>query len=113
MIVCRVYDEEKKIDKIWYNSSSIVYSECEDRENELKLLKVVFKGGGTYLYKDVDVNDYVMFVHGGLDGSNGKALNQYIKPKCEFEKLENTDLSSLEEELNKALKKKEESAEKS
>lgn len=104
MITCRKYDSEKLIDKVWYDSSMIVYSECEDRLNETKVLKVTFKNGATYVYKDVDVNDYVMFVHGGLDGSNGKALNKHIKPKCEFERIEDADLKLLEEEKEQILK---------
>lgn len=107
MIIFRDYDKEARIDRAWYDSSSVLYSECEDKENELKTLKVVFKGGGTYLYKDVDVNDYIMFMHGGLDGSNGKALNKYIKAKCEFEKLENTDVNLLNEQLKELKEKKE------
>lgn len=99
MIIFRKYSEKDKIDKIWYQSSNILYSECLDNENDLKTLIVVFKGGGTYQYNGVDVNDYVMFVHGGLDGSNGKALNKFIKPKCEFEKLPNRSIDKLQEEL--------------
>ena len=84
MILLREFDEEKKIDKIWYDSSMIVYSECYDNPNSpLKELSVTFKNGATYKYLDVDVNDYVMFVHGGIDDSNGKALNKHIKPKYE------------------------------
>lgn len=106
MIIHRDYNEEKKLDRVWYNSSSIFYSECEDRLNELKVLRVVFNNGSTYQYNDVDVNDYVMFVHGGLDGSNGKALNKFIKPKCEFVKLENSDKELLTEEMNKLIEEK-------
>lgn len=105
MITFRYYDEEERNDYIWYNSSNILFSMCEDTENELKTLIVVFKNGGTYKYKDVDVNDYVMFVHGGLDGSNGKALNKFIKPKCEFEKLENMNLEELEKKKELLLEK--------
>lgn len=100
MILLRDFDKEKKLDRVWYDSSNIIYSECEDN-NDLKTLKVVFKKGLTYLYKKVDTNDYVMFVHGGLDGSNGKALNQFIKPKCEYERIEDTDLVALNEELER------------
>ena len=54
----------------------------------------------------MDVNDYVMFVRGGLDGSNGRALNKYIKPRCECEKIENLDKEKLTEELNRLLEEK-------
>ena len=106
MILCRDYNEEKKLDRVWYQSSSIFYSECEDRLNELKVLRVVFNNGSTYQYNDVDVNDYVMFVHGGLDGSNGKALNKFIKPKCEFIKLDNSNKEMLTEEMNNIIEKR-------
>lgn len=109
MVLLREYDEEKKLDRVWYKSSNIVYSECEDRQDEYKVLRVVFKNGATYQYNKVDVNDYVMFVHGGTDGSNGKALNKFIKPKCEFEKLENMDVSELDKEMQLILESKKES----
>lgn len=101
MITFRYYDEKERIDRVWYDSSNVLYSECEDKENDYKTLKVVFKGGATYVYYEVDVQDYVMFVNGGLDGSNGKALNKYIKPKCDFEKLPSTNLEELELQLQK------------
>ena len=56
------------------------------------------------------VKDYVMFKHGGLDGSQGKALNKFIKPKYEFEKVENADMELLKEEYVK-LKYPEENVE--
>lgn len=95
MIIYRKYDKEQRLDRVWYESSSIVYSECEDIKDDFKILRVVFKNGGHYEYKGVDVNDYVMFVHGGLDGSNGKALNTFIKKKCEYTKLENANLEEI------------------
>lgn len=105
MILLRDYNEEKKLDRVWYESSNIVYSECDDTDTRNKVLRVTFKNGATYQYSDVDVNDYVMFVHGGLDGSNGKALNKFIKPKCPFEKLNNLDLEELMNEYNLLLEK--------
>ena len=47
------------------------------------------------------VKDYIMFKHGGLDGSQGKALNKFIKPKYEFEKVENANMELLKEEYIK------------
>jgi hypothetical protein len=96
MITFRDYDKDARIDRVWYNSSNILFSECEDKENDYKTLRVVFKNGAQYVYKNVDVKDYILFVHGGTDGSNGKALNSMIKPKYEYEKLENRDLVELE-----------------
>lgn len=104
MILYRKYDADKNIDMIWYKSSNIIYSECLDNENDYKTLKVVFKNGQSYTYKKVDVNDYVLFVHGGIDGSNGKALNKFIKPKYEFEKTEIFDTDLLNATLENNLK---------
>lgn len=106
MIIHRDYDQEKRLDRVWYNSSNVFYSECEDVVNDYKILRVVFNNGATYEYKNVDVNDYVMFVRGGLDGSNGRALNKYIKPKCECERIEDLGKERLTEELNRLLEEK-------
>ena len=108
MLIFRYYDEENRVDHAWYDSSNIVYSACEDKVDDLKTLKVVFKNGATYLYKKVDVNDYLMFMAGGLDGSNGKALNKFIKNKCEYEKVEDTDLAALNGQLEYFKKLKQE-----
>lgn len=60
---------------VWYDSSNIVYSVCFD-EGALKSLKIVFKGGRSYLYTDVDPMDYVFFRD---SESNGKVFNTHIK----------------------------------
>lgn len=105
MVLFRLYDKAKKVDRIWYKSSNIVYTECDDNENDYKTLRVTFKNGSTYQYNEIDVNDYVLFVHGGLYGSNGKALNQFIKQKYNFEKLEDKDVSLLLKECENLLEK--------
>ena len=100
MILVSKYDETEKIDEVFYESSNIYYSKAIEHKNDNFVdLYVTFKNGATYLYKDVDmVKDYVMFKHGGLDGSQGKALNKFIKPKYEFEKVENANMELLKEE---------------
>lgn len=100
MILVSKYDETEKIDEVFYESSNIYYSKAVEHKNDNFVdLYVTFKNGATYLYKDVDmVKDYVMFKHGGLDGSQGKALNKFIKPKYEFEKVENANMELLKEE---------------
>lgn len=110
MIICRDYNKEKRLDRVWYDSSNILYSECDDNLNELKTLRVTFKNGATYQYESVDVNDYLLFVNGGLDGSNGKALNKFIKPKYEFIRLENSDVNAILNESKKLLEEKEKSS---
>ena len=85
------------VDKTWYKSSNVVYSECIDNENKPKTLKIVFSNGTQYQYNDVDVRDFLLFRE---DQSQGKALNRLIKEKkYEYEKLENADLDEINEEL--------------
>jgi hypothetical protein len=90
-------DSGADIEKVWYNSSNVIYSECIDYENKPKTLKIVFSNGTQYQYNDVNVNDYIVFKN---DISQGKALNRLIKEKkYEYVKLENADLNAIEEEL--------------
>ena len=85
------------VDRTWYQSSNIKYSECLDYDNMLKTLKVVFNNGTQYEYKNVNSQDYLLFRDAS---SQGKALNEYIKPKgYEYEKMENADLATLDGEL--------------
>lgn len=85
------------VDRTWYQSSNIKYSECLDYDNRLKTLKVVFNNGTQYEYKNVNSQDYLLFRDAS---SQGKALNEYIKPKgYEYEKMENADLATLDGEL--------------
>lgn len=105
MITFRYYDKEKRLDRVWYGSSNLVYSECDDKDGELKTLRIVFKKGDIYEYKDVDVKDYVMFIAGGTEGSNGKAFYKFIKPKYEVEKKGAMDFEKLEKEKNELIKK--------
>lgn len=86
------------VDRTWYQSSNIKYSECIDHDNELKTLIVVFNNGTQYRYEKVDVRDYLLFKN---DESQGRALNQYIKTKgYAYEKMENADLATLDGELS-------------
>ena len=106
MIIFRDYNDEKRLDRVWYDSSNVVYSECDDNVDDYKTLRVTFKNGSTYEYKNVDVNDYVLFIHGGIDASNGKTLNKVIKPKYEFEKLSDLSVPKLLEEMEELKKNK-------
>ena len=114
MILLREYNEEKSLDRVWYDSSNVFYSECEDTDTAAKVLRVVFKNGAMYQYENVDVNDYLMFIAGGTDNSNGKALNEFVKKKkCPYTRLENADKEALLNEMNeiKERRKKEKEAE--
>lgn len=77
----------------WYDSSNTIFSKCYDNPGDLKVVKIIFKNGRTYLYKDVDVNDYIMFRD---SESNGSAFVKYIK-KYTATRIQDTDLSKLEE----------------
>lgn len=81
----------KNEDHTWYDSSNIIYSVCFDA-TESKSLKIVFKAGRTYLYKDVSPVDYIRFRDAE---SNGKVFNEVIK-QYPCTKLDDTNLESLE-----------------
>lgn len=104
MLIYRNYNEEKRLDRAWYKSSNIIYSECDDNLNDYKTLRVVFKNGSCYEYRNISVQDYLMFMYGDIDGSNGKALNKFIKSnKYEYVRLENKSIDELNNELNLLL----------
>ena len=105
MVTFRNYDEKERIDRVWYQSSNIVFTECLDNPDSLKTLTVTFKNNRRYRYDDVDVNDYVMFMHGGLDGSNGKAFNKYIVSKYKGVKIEDASSDYVQLLLEKYQKK--------
>lgn len=89
------------VDKVWYDSSNVLYSECDDITDGLKVLRVTFKNGRTYQYYDVNVNDYLLFRE---NASQGVALNKFIKQyKCErIDDLNVDDIQSELEKLNTA-----------
>lgn len=105
-----IYDKEKKIDKAWFDSSTILYGECNDKENDFKTVKIIFKNGTQYLYLNVDVNDWIKFRE---STSQGKAINQYISKKdpstkkaiYEYRRLEDIDTSLINEEYDKLTNK--------
>ena len=43
MVTFRNYDEKERIDRVWYQSSNIVFTECLDNPDSLKTLTVTFK----------------------------------------------------------------------
>lgn len=81
----------------WYNSTNIIFSKCYDNPGNEKVVKIIFKNGRTYLYRDVDVNDYIMFRDAE---SNGSAFTKYIK-KYTATRIQDTNMDKLE-----ALKQK-------
>ena len=92
MIVYNRYINQE--DHVWYDSSNIVYSKCYDTQNsKFKTLKIVFKGGRTYVYRNVDADDYIMFK---MAQSNGQEFNKRIK-KYDAVRIEDTDMDKLAE----------------
>ena len=84
------------VDYTWYNSSDIKYSECIDKDGELKTLNIVFSNGTQYQYVGLTVQDYLLFRD---SDSQGKALNKYIKAKgYEFKKLGDANLDDINNE---------------
>ena len=88
MILKKKYIEDKKTQQVWYDSTMLSYSEMREDEFENKgELIIIFKNGTAYSYKDVSFEDYLIFLGGGTDASQGKTLNKIIKGKYEYEKI--------------------------
>jgi hypothetical protein len=105
-LITSEYNEEMRIDKCFYNSSNVLYSECDDKLNEFKDIKITFSDGRNYLYEGVNVVDYLLFKN---SISQGKDLFKYIAvkksgvDKHKTTRLENTDLIYLESEKRRIL----------
>lgn len=103
MVLKKIYDEETKTQKVWYDSSMIVYSEMvEDANENVGDLYIVFKNGSKYKYSKVKFEDYLIFIGGGTDASQGKTLNKVIKGKYEYENVGTADLVKIMAELQEA-----------
>jgi hypothetical protein len=102
-ILGKFYDEATHTDKVWYESSNVVYSKFVENDNDNSgQLYVTFKNGATYHYKDVDMpTDYLLFKSGGIDNSQGKTLNKQIKGKYEYERVADENIGLLMEELER------------
>lgn len=83
MLLHNEYVPTLKRDYTYYNSSNLVYTECEDNENEYKTLYVMYKNGTVYRYDDVNVFDY-LFIRNAP--SQGKEAYQKLKP-YKYEKI--------------------------
>lgn len=108
MIKKKIYEEKSKTQKVWYDSSMMVYSEMVESDvDNVGELYVVFKNGWRYVYHKVRFEDYVLLLAGGTDASQGKTLNKVIKNKYEYERLDDADLVAIENDFNKEDKKEE------
>lgn len=109
MLIKKVYNEETKTEKAWFDSSMFFHTVMiEDPLENKGDLYVTFKNGSTYLYKDVAFEDYVLLIGGGTDMSQGKSLNKYIKSKYEFERVADKSIQALQEELDMLSAKEDE-----
>lgn len=100
----KIYEKYcNSIQYCWYDSTNIIFSKCYDNPN-CKVVKIIFKNGRTYLYRDVDATDYVMFRDAE---SNGSAFTKYIK-KYVATRIQDTDLDKLEEMKQKFMKSNQE-----
>lgn len=101
MILKKKYNEKTKTQKVWYESSMMVYSEMVESETENNgNLYVTFKNGATYCYKNVSFEDYLLLIAGGTDASQGKTLNKIIKSKYEYERVSDKNINDILNELN-------------
>lgn len=106
MILKKIYLEDERIQKVWYESSMIVYSEMKENEFEnIGDLTITFKNGATYVYLDVAFEDYMVFIGGGTDASQGKTLNKVIKNKYQYKRVEDRNVQELLNELHKKEEK--------
>ena len=104
MLIRKIYNAHTREQRAWYDSSMFYFTSMVEDEFENKGdLTVVFKNGSTYRYKDVRFEDYMLLLAGGTDASNGKTLNKNIKSKYEYEKLDDTNIADLEEELRRLI----------
>lgn len=91
MIVYNKYLDNQ--DYTWYDSSNVIFSKCYDNpDSSSKTLKIVFKNGRTYIYKDVDINDYLTFK---TAKSNGQSVNTSIVKKYKGVRISDTDVDKL------------------
>lgn len=104
-LIISEYNENDRVEKSWYDSSNLIYSEINDNENDFKDLKVVFSDGRTYIYEKISSIDYALFKN---SLSQGKAFFKYIavKGKYEYQKLDNVEIKLLEETKKQLLEER-------
>ena len=90
MGVVKRTEREDGVIECLIDSTNIIMSEY-DKSN--KNLKITFKAGTQYLYKDVLERDYVRFE---VSESQGSVFNKTMR-KYEFDKLGNVDVEPIKE----------------
>jgi stage III sporulation protein AG len=56
-------------DKAWFDSSNVVYGECDESDTQYKTVRIVFKNGSTY--QPVVVTQFLPQITGVLVVANG------------------------------------------
>jgi hypothetical protein len=90
-------EEKNNTIKCVYESSNIILSEYDKNTN---LLKIGFKNGSIYSYKDVPYTDYFKFE---IDESQGKALRSYILQYEDKGKVDKIDPKQMLLEVDSAI----------
>lgn len=90
MAVVRRVEREDGVIECLIDSTNILMTEYDDNK---KTLKVTFKAGTQYLYKDVLKRDYVRIE---VSESQGSVFNKTMG-KYEFEKLGSVDVGPIKE----------------
>lgn len=84
-------------DKAWFNSSNVIYGECDESDTQEKTVRLVFKNGTVYQYEKVNVYDWTLFKN---SDSQGKALREiFIENEYPYSRLKDKmDINALNEE---------------
>jgi len=93
MSVVKRTEREDGVVECLIDSSNILLSEYNKSK---QTLKITFKAGTQYLYKDVLDRDYVRFE---VSESQGSVFNKTMR-KYEFDKLDKVDTSNLLEQIS-------------
>lgn len=80
--------------KAYFDSSNVLYAQYDMNKNELI---IVFKKGKAYIYKNVP---HRIFVQLERADSQGKFLNQQIKPYYDYEQIEDYDIEKITQTIN-------------
>lgn len=93
MAVVKRTEKENGVVECLIDSSNILLSEYDKSK---QTLKITFKAGTQYLYKDVLDRDYVRFE---VSESQGSVFNKTMR-KYEFDKLDKVDTTELLERIS-------------
>jgi len=93
MAVVKRTEKENGVIECLIDSSNILLSEYDKSK---QTLKITFKAGTQYLYKDVLDRDYVRFE---VSESQGSVFNKTMR-KYEFDKLDKIDTTELLERIS-------------